>query len=217
MPKLTLPEALRYFFSSFVIMFYFCIYDPYRAKLLIRDFGPLPAVAALVAGVSVYYVYRYTIYDDLIMPLYDSWRRNENHRLLIIRRYNIPRHFFSSTRIANKVLHELADDKDYIAAMEGRQRPMRSGGVHLLFQSAIWALVFGIISLANCDWTLPIIFISLGAVQIYTAVRMDMGYEDEEFLVLSSMLETLDKAAAKFGFRPNSQSDPDQSLRKGCT
>jgi len=65
MPQLSLPEALRYFFSPFVIGFYFCLYDPATAKVLIKDFGFIPAIASLVAGITIYYVYRYCIYDEL--------------------------------------------------------------------------------------------------------------------------------------------------------
>ena len=55
MPKVNLPEALRYFFTPFVIGFYYCIFDPACAKELVKQFGAIPAVAFLVAGIPFYY------------------------------------------------------------------------------------------------------------------------------------------------------------------
>jgi hypothetical protein len=92
MPQLTLPETLRYFFSPFVVAFYFCLFSPEMAKSLSKDFGLVPIIAALVAGVTIYYIYRYCFYNDLILSLYDKWRERrgtDNHRLFIMKRYSV--------------------------------------------------------------------------------------------------------------------------------
>jgi hypothetical protein len=202
MPQISLPEAQRYFFSPFIIAFCFCVYDPSSAKTLLKDFGIIPAVAALVAGVTIYYFYRFCIYNDLIMSFYDCLRRNENHRLFIMRRYNIPLKFIYSTRKANRILHELSDDDTYSSAMAKRQRPMRAGGVHLLYQSAICAFAFGAFSIIKSEWPLATVFFLMAFVQIYTAARMDFEYEEEELLLVQSMQPQLDKAAAKLKLAP---------------
>jgi hypothetical protein len=155
MPQLTLPEALRYFFSPFVIVFYFCLVLPETAQRIAKDFGAIPTAAAIVAGVTIYYVYRYCLYNCLILPLYDKyreWRGPDNQRLFIMKRYGLSRNFIYSTVTANRVLHELSDKEEYSAAMTKRGRPIRASGVHLLYQSGIFAFFFSILAFHYHEW-----------------------------------------------------------------
>ena len=75
MPNINLPDYLKYFFTPFVVAAYYCMFNPINAAMLLKDFGTIPAIASLFAGVSVYYIYRYLIYNDLIMPVYDLLRK----------------------------------------------------------------------------------------------------------------------------------------------
>jgi len=205
MPQLTLPDALRYFFSPFVIVFYFCLFSPETVKSLAKDFGLIPTIAALVAGVTIYYVYRYCLYDYLILSLYDKWRERrgtDNHRLFILKRYGIPPYFISSTRTANRVLHELSDNEACSNPMAKRQRPIRASGVHLLYQSGIFALIFSVLAAANYEWRLTAVFLAFCGFQLFAAVRMDFEYEDEEAILIRSMLNLLDEAATKLNLKP---------------
>jgi hypothetical protein len=207
MPQLTLPEALRYFFSPFVIVFYFYLLSPELAKNLAKDFGLIPIVAALVAGVAIYYVYRYWLYNDVILPLYDKWRERrgiDNHRLFIMKRYGIIRSFISSTRSANRIVSELSDNEDYSKAMGRRQRPIRASGIHLLYQSGILALIFSVVAASLHEWMKAVVFVTFCAIQLFTAAKMDFEYEDEELILIRSMLKLLDEAAAKFGLSTSS-------------
>ena len=81
MPQLSLPDALRYFFSPFAIYFYYLLYDPAAAKELAKDIGVLGSIAALVTGTAIYYLYRYLIYDDFILSLYDAIRHETQRSL----------------------------------------------------------------------------------------------------------------------------------------
>jgi|ERR1019366_5785758 hypothetical protein len=206
-PQLTLPEALRYFFSPFVIVFYFCLLSPETVKSLAKDFGLIPTIAAVVAGVTIYYVYRYCLYNDLILPLYDRWRERrgiDNHRLFIMKRYNIPRNSISSTRTANRILHELSDNEEYSNAMAKRQRPMRASGVHLLYQSGIFAFIFSVLAATYHErWVAAVLLVFCG-LQLFTAARIDFEYENEELILIRTMLKLLDEAAAKLNLRAES-------------
>lgn len=201
MPQINLPDALRYFFSPFVVGLYYCIFDPDTAKQLLKDFGAIPTIAGLVAGITFYYVYRYCIYNDLIMTLYDACRK-ENFRIFIKRRYNITGNPISSTKIANRIVRELSDFENYSKLMEKRGRPMRVGGIHMLYQAFFCSLVFAILSWIRGEQKLIVIFSGLALVQLYTALRMDTDYENEELILGKTMLRELDQAAAPVGVKP---------------
>lgn len=175
---------------------------PKQQRNLLHDFGVLPSIAALVAGVTIYYIYRYWIYDRIIMPAYDYFRNKENHRTFVMRRYGIKCHYWLSTMIANKIIHELSNEQPYIDTMNKRGRPLRAGGIHLLYQSAIFAILFTAIAAVTARFSISIVFISIAAIQGYTAFSMDMAYDDEELIVIKSMTELLDKAAENVGYTP---------------
>jgi hypothetical protein len=164
-------------------------------------------IAALVAGVTIYYIYRYCLYNDLILSLYDKWREwrgVDNHRLFVMKRYKVPQNFICSTRTANRILHELSDNEAYSKAMEKRGRPIRASGVHLLYQSGILALIFSGLAATNHEWRIVAIFLVFCGAQLYTAARMDFEFEDEELVLIRSMLGLLDEAAKKLNFRTES-------------
>jgi hypothetical protein len=201
MPKLTLPEALRYFFPPFVIFFYYSILDASSAKELVKSFGLVGSVASLVAGIVIYYVYRYVICDDIILSLYDFLRK-DNQRKFIKNRYKI-----HSTRTANRILHQLSDEIPYKNFTTTRGRPMRSAGVHLLYQAALCDLPFICIAAYQAKFGTSLIFALIGASLTYTAIRMDNDYENEELLLVKSIPDLVDKAASTLGIeRPNQES-----------
>jgi len=71
MPQLTFQDSIRYFFSSFVFYFYYCLYDVKEAAEIQQQLSLLGIVSALVFGCLVYFIYRYFIYDSIILWLYD--------------------------------------------------------------------------------------------------------------------------------------------------
>ena len=88
--------------------------------------------------------------------------------------------------------------------MNKRERPMRAGAVHLLYQALIWSVVFALLSLYWGDCTRTAIFVFFAAAQLYTAVRMDNDYDSEELILVKSMLPELDTAAKSVGFAKTS-------------
>lgn len=207
MPTLSLPDYLKYFFAPVIVGFYYCIFDPTNAASLVKEFGLIPAIAFLFAGISIYYVYRYLIYNDLIMPIYD-FIRNSTHRNYIKQRYGLPGgaryfDFVKSTRSANRIINELSDCADYSKTMETRGRPVRAAAVHSLYQAYFCSLAFMIISLLYNKYYLSLLFFVLGSLQLFTAVRLDFDYEDEELIVIKQFQSELDKAAARLGFSPS--------------
>ena len=80
MPSVTIADALRYFFSRFAILSFFYIVEPDIAKGLQEKFQFVGSVSALVAGSSLYFLYRYYVYDGPILWAHDCFRR-ENYRI----------------------------------------------------------------------------------------------------------------------------------------
>ena len=112
MPTLTFADALRYFFAPFLLYFYFAFYDLDRALCLQQRVGVLGAISFLVAGSVIYFVYRYLIYEWIILWLYDIARVRTYRRDFAIRygikngRHWLPRHTIRAKRLFQLVVIE---------------------------------------------------------------------------------------------------------------
>jgi hypothetical protein len=200
MPQLTFPETLRYFLSPAITYVYFLIFDFNLAKTLFGDFNVGASIACLVSGVIFYYVYRYFIYDDIILTIYDL-TPGENHRKFFKKRFNLSsRWIIPSTRAASRIEYQLTEDDWFAEQLKRRERPIRAAGIHLLFQAGILALPFIVASF--CIWNpSKITFFFVAAIAIfYTAIRMDKEYERELFIVVRSIEPRVDHAANILGF-----------------
>lgn len=82
MPKLSFPEAVRYFFASFALFCCWTAYDFKSATTTVNALGVLGTLAFLVAGTTIYFVYRSLIYDLFIMPLYDKVQKQNQRKYL---------------------------------------------------------------------------------------------------------------------------------------
>ena len=211
MPQLTLPDALRYFFAPFVICFCYFVYDPKSAETYARNFGPLGPISFLVAGSTLYYVYRALIYDAVILLVYDRVRK-KTHRAILIKRYDIPVGPIGveATRVAARILHRMTDNASFSDALQKRNRPMRAAGIHMLYQAGTCAFFFLLLSIAAAAQkhsTLAhsvekaALFGVLFLILLGTAIKMDIEFEDEMVLLVESLPNVADEAASALGIR----------------
>ena len=195
MPSLTIADALRYFFSPFAILFFFYIVEPNSAKDFEAKFQFLGIASALVAGSSIYFLYRYYVYDGLIAWLHDCFWEN-NPRNFIIERYGLrPRHW-RSTRTATRLYYLTVTDHFAQPA-----RPVRASGIHMLYQMGLCAFFFAIYSMLFKGATEIIGFAVVAVVFLLAAFGLDGRFEEEEALLLQDKLDQLDAAAKKLGLR----------------
>lgn len=194
MPQLSLADALRYFFAPFVLYSYYFFLLPEQAGELAKDLGALGSISALVSGSVLYYVYRYFVYDVIILPLYDRLR-TENHRIFLMRRHPC----IHSTRLATRVVQQMTDDEAVREALEIRNRPIRAAGIHLLYQGSLYAIPFVVYGLSLGSYCRATILVATSAVLLATAIRMDNAYEDEMLMVVKAHLDKADGAAKLLG------------------
>jgi len=192
MPTFSLADALRYFFSSFAILFFLAVAEPDVVKRLQEQFSVVGTVAALVTGTSLYFLYRYYVYDWLILWLHDYFRKR-NYRTFISDRYKLPRYKLSTTITANRVYAFAAEDHFGHPA-----RPIRAAGVHMLYQVGLWAIPFAVYAAFYKDWREIVFFCAVTVIFLGAAFGLDARFEDEELLLLQDRLDKLDKAAKQF-------------------
>ena len=196
MPGLTLADALRYFFAPFVLVFYLTIYDAELTTTLQQKLGTVGVVAFLVAGSVIYFLYRYLLYDWLILWLHD------NLRTQTYRRYLGERYAFchgktwcpACTVRALRLYHQVQNPD---AKARSETAPVRASGIHLLYQGGLIAIPF--IPFSKSALQL-MIFVSAALFLLLGAVLADKNYEEEELLQLKKNPDAMDRAAAMFGY-----------------
>ncbi len=221
--SLNLQEYLRYFFSTFIIAAYFCIYGADSSNDFLNNFkcnakflneiGAIPAITFIVTGPIIYFVYRHTFYELFILPAYDFFYRIRglnNYRNYIIKRYGLNSKTHRIARFcgiissykAHKVKWALSEFKEYNDAMEKRNRPVRAGAIHLLYQASLFAVIFGALSWVYGHSFSRWIFFSMAFIEAFTAIVGDINFEDEEFILIQKHVDDLDKAAKSLGHDP---------------
>ncbi len=193
MPKLSFPEAVRYFFASFALFCCWTAYDFKSATTTVNALGVLGTLAFLVAGTTIYFVYRSLIYDLFIMPLYDKVQK-QNQRKYLKERFAI-----SSTRDANRIIHQLSETEEYTKYSEARLRPLRAASTHLLYQAGFSTLIFAFFTLHDGNNRETLMFIVATSLLLISAYRVDLAYDDEELSFLKSIPDQVDEAASRLG------------------
>jgi hypothetical protein len=81
---------------------------------------------------------------------------------------------------------------------EQETRQIRAAGVHLIYQTALWAIPFAIYaSWTGSAWQI-VIFWSITIIFLWAAFGLDARFEDEELLLLKNRLKKLDESAKLF-------------------
>jgi len=198
MPQLSLQEALRYFFAPFVLYFYFAIYDKDDAIFLAREFGLVGVAAFLVAGCVIYYLYRYLIYDIVIVWLRDLLDR-ETYRTYINSRYCVapgkiwlPHHSMRA--------QELYFQFSYLEPLLQDPRfRLRAAGVHLLYEASLLAIPFLTLGFIHKQTNNEILFGAFVVLFALAAIRGDAIQEGEELIIMKAASTKLDEAARLAG------------------
>ena len=202
MPQLNLIDALRYFFSPFVVFFYLAVYSPRHAIWLQASFGTVGLVSFLVAGTVVYFVYRQLLYNPLILWLHDTLGRRHSYRRYLGDRYSICRGRFwlpSCTLRARRLYLHIKLPTDRSHADPTR---LRASGIHLLYQAGLWTIPFIAFSISK-SMCLVLFFGVSGVLLLWAAFLADKDYEEEELVVLKGCLDQADEAAKSFGYAKN--------------
>ena len=196
MPSLSLADALRYFFAPCVLVFYLTVYDAELAANLQQRFGTIGTIAFLVAGSVFYFLYRYLLYDCLILWLHD-WLRTQTYRRYLGERYSLcngrvwcPVCTLRALRLYHQVQFPNQKARSDTASV-------RASGVHLLYQAGLLAIPFILFAKSGSQLML---FVSMALILFLAAVRADASYEEEELLHLKKFPDETDRAAAMFGY-----------------
>ncbi len=75
MPQFALADALRYFFSPIVLLFYVFVFDSKFGGDLLDKLGLAGSLAFLVAGVVIYFVYILQVpeHPNLMLTFLSVW------------------------------------------------------------------------------------------------------------------------------------------------
>ena len=198
MPRLNLADGFRYFFSPIIFISYLFLYNGNSLNLpqeRLVNVGVLAAII-LAAGAIFYLLYRFFLYDSIILWLHDVFRR-KNYRIYIQSQYAFPRSKYwpSSTRLARKIFVSVIDDH-----FNKPPRRIRAAGIHLLYQAGLLAIPFLILSILYKSQTEIALFGLIAFTFVCAAVGLDMQFEEEELMLLKRMdKRKLDSAARRFG------------------
>ncbi len=199
MPGLTLTDALRYFFAPFVVFMYLTIYDSEMARKLQYDVGSAGTVAFLVAGSAFYFVYRYLVYNPIILWLHDVWRK-QTYRRYLAERYEICncKFWFPACSLrAQTVYRHIQFPKD----RRGNDlMQTTAAGVHLLYQACLLALPFLVLSISKSNDHHPLFFAIAVLLFGLTAILADKSYEEDELIQLKGATLEADTVAELCGF-----------------
>jgi hypothetical protein len=193
MPSVTIADALRYFFAPFAIFFFLNIVEPDIAERVQNKFQILGTVSALVAGSSLYFLYRYFVYDGIVLWVRDCFQKM-NYRIFIAQRFGLPRYRRSSTQTALRAFSLVGDDR-----LSQPARVVRASGIHLLYQTGLYALGFAGYALFYKGRWETISLALIAVLFLWAAFGLDARFEDEELLLLQDKIDKLDEAAKKLG------------------
>ena len=199
MPQLSLSDALRYFFAPFALFFYMAVYDKTLVSGIQTSFGPIGLIAFLVTGSAIYFVYRYLIYDYIILWLKDIFEK-DNYRRYLGRQYKLQfeRLWLPITSIRAQKLYayiSYSNEKLQKDAMR-----IRAAGIHMLYQAGLLSLPFLVVSFLHKSYSLAALFSTFSFVFVFTAALADRYYEEEELLFLKISSKQSDEAAKLFGY-----------------
>lgn len=196
MPKASLPDAVRYFASPFVMIAFLAIYNYDFITKTQTDFSYLGAAATLVAGIIVYFLYRY-LFFHLLMWAHDLLGI-QNYRNLIKSRYDLSarQKSFTATIIADKIAVHFFQD----SARSERQHLLASA-THLFYQVFIIAIGFTFAALWHMDGFRVMIFVALGMACGVVGFRLNNDVEDQELVKMKAQLGRLDAVALSLGFQ----------------
>lgn len=193
MPKFTIPDVLRYFIFPIAIYVCLFVYDEKYLFSIQDKLSLLGAIAGLVSGCAVYFLYRFYIYDHLVRWVIEACP-NSSYRMFVQKRYALPKPGFPSS--SSWEARFICDQLD-LASEGSPNRQLRASGIHLLYQAGVTALVFsGLAFVNNKGWPLACSFFGSGLIFLWAALRMDWHYEREELMFLKQNLDKLDKVAA---------------------
>jgi hypothetical protein len=195
MPSLTLADALKYFFSPFLLYFYLAIYDMNYASHLQNIFGFFGTIAFLVAGSVIYFFYRYIVYEFLILWFYDVSRRLTYRRFFALN-YQIStgRLWLPSSTIRAKRLFQIVVLNNYDRFTSDSMKT-KVAGVYMLHQAGFLAIPFLVFGILDRHVLLCLFYALCVCVLIATATVLDCALEDEELCILRSMPAEIDTAA----------------------
>jgi hypothetical protein len=192
MPSLTLADALRYFFAAFVLYGYLLLLDANLAKQIIDFLGLFGIAAVLAVGALVYVVYRYFIYDIIIMWLRHVVLR-EQYRSYIIEKY-IPteqRNSLNAVIIAERIISQISDPK-----FDTDRMRKKAAAVHFLYQASLLALPMIAVSYRYPGRILTLFYVSAFIGFGFLALCLDRLHERDELAILKSLGKKLNAAAA---------------------
>ena len=195
MPKLSLPESMRLFFSGIIL--YLCIYIVYpeeTGKFAISSGAMGFPLILGVTGSLIYFIYRPIIYDPIIERLQLKWNPfGRNYRQEFINRYAIS--FDQTTRLFILVRNTYLQDK-YV------QLSLQGAGIHLLYQASILLLTIGVtVGIVNGFETKPIALIVSGIFTFCAGYLYDSKYEMlERDMIMELGWKKIDLIAKNLGY-----------------
>jgi hypothetical protein len=201
MPRLNLADALRYFFSPIAFVCYLLAYDSNLVARSREHVNFLGTVVVIASGVLIYLLYRFFLYDGIILWLHDVFRKS-NYRIYIQSRYMFPKSKFSpaSTRLASKIFG-LVNPNHFGQPI----RKVRAAAIHFLYQAGLLVAPFLVLSIAYKGFSEILLFSALFIVLLWAAVGFDMRFEDEELVLLKQLPKgKLDRIAKEFGLEKRS-------------
>jgi hypothetical protein len=212
MPQLTLIDALRYFFAPCVLFSYFVFYDRSYVVDLNKDFVGVGTVAFLVAGTIIYFVYRYLIYDPIILWLHDVFRKNSWRRFFGDRYILTNGNWWTPTCTlrALRLYYEMSIGENKFQSEPLR---VRASAIHLLYQAGLLAIPFFLFSACNGSNLQRIFFGGVSFIFLITAILADKNYEEQEYVFLKSKIVELDPAANRLGLEKRVAGDSSRQSR----
>jgi hypothetical protein len=204
-PQLTLADALRYFFSPFLLYCYFSLYSQEDAIWLADKFGFAGMVAFLVAGCTIYFVYRFLIFNYVIKWLHDVFRTNTYRRFLQTKYKISPsrRWYPWHTARAERLLLAIKLDE---ASLQHTSTAVRYSGIHLLYQAGILALPFILIVSFEGRPLLALSFAGIAIAFFSAAILQDVLEEDAELAIIRNASKKVDEAAKFLGIESQTAS-----------
>jgi hypothetical protein len=196
MPQLSLPDAVRYFISPFLLLGYLMIYDYDFVSKTQATFSYLGAVVALVSGILIYFIYRYVVYQRL-MWMHDIFG-TRNYRNFIRANYVLPvkNRSFAATVLSEKIAFHVFKNLERSERMH-----LLSSAIHLFYQASFIAVGFLIASAWQRDLRHFLIFFGVSIIFGSIAFKMNNDAEDQELILLESVPSELEASARLFNVR----------------
>ena len=174
------------------------LFDKQLASNLANDLGLFGIISFLVAGSAIYFVYRYLLYENIVIWLHDVLRGvtyrtylNDFMKICDGKRW-LPKHSAKAERIFKAFRIFEGDNRI-------QEIVVRYSGIHFLYQAGILSLPFCFLSASEGDIGRLASFSTIAMTFLFSATLQDMREEDEELAILKTRMAKAREVASTFG------------------